>query len=60
MYLRPVQLSGRITRPVQDVSVRLISRAGRTPSILIPLTVPRGTEDVHVPALADCLEVSHE
>ena len=44
VQLRPAQLHGRITRPVQDVSVRLILRAGHIPSILIPLTVPRGTE----------------
>ena len=43
MHLRPARLQGRITRPVQDVFARLISRAGHIPSILIPLTVPRGT-----------------
>ena len=48
------------TRPVQDVSVRLISRAGHIPSILIPLNCSSRNRDVHVPALADCLEISHE
>ena len=41
-HLRPARLQGSITRPVQDVSARLILRADHMLSISIPLTIPRG------------------